>query len=58
MTTHEAECVAMKRQGAKHVAKLLAGKSQQEQLEFWRQRTDMLLDKQAKARSTSEVARQ
>jgi hypothetical protein len=42
MTTHEPECVAVKRRGAKHVAQLLAGKSQKEQLAFWRQRTERL----------------
>ena len=46
MTIREPECVSMKRRGATHVAKLLSGKSQQEQLEFWRKRTEHLLSQQ------------
>jgi len=42
MTTHEPECVTVKRRGAQHVAQLLSGKSPQEQLEFWRKRTERL----------------
>ena len=36
MTTHEPECVALKR-----VAQLLLGKSRQEELEFWSKRTEL-----------------
>ena len=43
MTVHEPECVALKRRGAIHVAKLLSGKSQHEQLEYWRERTRRLM---------------
>ena len=53
MTVHESECVAIKRRGAEHVAKLLAGKSPDEQLAFWQQRTAALLAKQATAKSQS-----
>jgi len=43
----EPECVALKRRGAEHVAKLIAGMSLQEQLDFWRKRTqDMLVRKE------------
>ena len=42
MITHEPECVILKRQGAKYVAKLLSGKSRQEEVEFWRKRTERL----------------
>lgn len=35
MTTREPQCVAFKRHGAKYVGQLLAGKSKQEELEFW-----------------------
>jgi hypothetical protein len=51
MTDREPECVALKRRGAEHVAKQLAGKSPQEQLDYWRRRTEALLAKQAKAKS-------
>ena len=53
MKAHEAKCVEMKRQGADHVAKQLAGKSVQEQLEYWDVRTKMLLAKQAASTATS-----
>lgn len=42
MTSYEPKCVALKRRGAEHVAQLLAGKTEQEQLEFWQQRTERL----------------
>ncbi len=35
----ESECVMLKRRGAEHVATLVAGMSQHEQLEFWQKRT-------------------
>lgn len=54
MTIREPDCVALKRRGAEHVAKLLAGKTQHQQLEFWHQRTQALLSKQAKAQTKSE----
>ena len=47
MKVHEAKCVAMKRQGAKYIAKQQAGMSTEERLEFWRMRTDLLMQKQA-----------
>jgi len=53
MKIRESECVALKRRGAEHVAQLLSGKSQQEQLEFWRKRTESLLSQQQQARSAS-----
>ena len=43
MALPEPECVALKRRGAAHVAQLLAGKNRQEQLKFWRQRTERLM---------------
>ena len=46
MTTHEPECVALKRRGAEHVAQLLSGKSRQEELEFWSKRTELLRSQQ------------
>jgi hypothetical protein len=35
--------------GAEHVAKLVAGMSLQEQLEFWRKRTEVMLARQKKS---------
>ena len=46
MTTREPECVALKRRGAEHVAQLLLGKSRQEELAFWRKRTERLRSQQ------------
>jgi len=46
MTIREPECVALKRRGAKYVAQLLSGKTQQEQLEFWQERTERLVSQQ------------
>lgn len=34
MTTCEPQCVSLKRLGAEYVARLLSGKSKQEELEF------------------------
>lgn len=42
MTVNEPKCVSLKRLGAKHIEKLLAKKSRQEELEFWRKRTEKL----------------
>jgi hypothetical protein len=36
----------MKRRGAKYVAQLLSDKSKAEQLDFWIERTEILLSKQ------------
>jgi hypothetical protein len=41
----EPKCVILKRLGAEHVATLLAGMSLQEQLEFWRKRTELMLNR-------------
>jgi hypothetical protein len=54
MMTHEPECVALKRRGAEYVAKLLVGKTQRQQLEFWQQRTQALMSKQVQAQTKSQ----
>ena len=46
MKVREPECVMLKRRGAEHVAKLVAGMSLPEQLVFWRQRTEAMLVRQ------------
>lgn len=46
MITHESECVALKRKGAKYVEQLLSGKSREEELEFWSKRTKRLQSQQ------------
>jgi len=42
----ESECVLLKRRGAEHVEKLIAGMSLQEQLVFWQKRTETMLERQ------------
>ena len=54
MTTREPECVALKRRGAEYVGQLLSGKSKQEELEFWRKRTERLRSRQKPKTSESE----
>ena len=58
MTTRirEPECVELKRRGAEHVAKLIAGMSLQEQLEFWRKRTQAMLGRQRESHQRKAVA--
>jgi len=58
MTTmiREPECVILKRRGAEHVAKLVAGMSLQEQLEFWRKRTETMRKRQKKLRQKQAIA--
>ena len=38
------DCVDMKHRGAEKVQAKLAGMSREQQLEYWRERTDVLLD--------------
>lgn len=47
-TIREPECVILKRRGAEHVAKLVAGLSLQEQLAFWQKRTQAMRARQKK----------
>lgn len=47
MKTKAFDCVEMKRQGAALVQQRLAGMTRQEQLEYWRQQTDLLRQRQA-----------
>ncbi len=42
MKSKEKKCIALKRNGAAHVLKLLSGKSEQDELEFWAARTRRL----------------
>ena len=47
MTTNpEPECVRIKRRGAEHVTRLIGKMTLDEQLAFWRQRTDRLRKRQ------------
>ena len=55
-TIHEPECVRLKRRGAKHVAKLVAGLSVQEQLAFWHKRTEAMRERQRKSIQKRAIA--
>ena len=54
MTTREPECVVLKRRGAEYVAQLLSGKSKQEELAFWAERTERLRSRQKPEKTSSE----
>ena len=54
MIIPEPECVLLKRRGAEHVRQLTDGMSVQEQLEFWRKRTEAMLERQKKVRQNIE----
>ncbi len=51
MKIREPECVALKRQGAEYVSSLLKDKTQSEKIEFWKKRTEALLEKQTEYKS-------
>ncbi len=42
MKIKESKCVTLKRMGSDYVLKLLSGKSEEEELEFWATRTKRL----------------
>ena len=42
MTIREPECVSLKRRGAARIYQQLAGKSMEEQLDFWRTRNERI----------------
>ena len=50
------ECVLLKRRGAEHVAKLVTGMTLQEQLEFWRKRTNAMLVRQEQSHQKKTIA--
>lgn len=51
MTTNpEPECVRIKRRGNEHVRQLIGTMTLEEQLEFWRQRTEGLRKRQEQQR--------
>ncbi len=50
----ETECVALKRRGVEYRGQLLAGKSKQEELEFWDKRTERLRSRQKSETAESE----
>ena len=52
MKTKTFDCVEMKRRGAAIVQQKIAGMTPQEELEFWREQTELLRRAQKEARQT------
>ena len=46
----EPDCVRLKRRGAEHVARLIERMTLEEQLQFWRNRTEALRQRQVEQR--------
>ncbi len=44
--TQESKCVTLKRRGSEHVANLIEGMSLQEQVDFWKKRTRLMIERQ------------
>jgi hypothetical protein len=55
MKAKELDCVEMQHQGAKDIREKLAGKTGEEQLEYWRKRTENLHTRQKMLRKKHEV---
>ena len=53
-TRHEPHCVKIKRRGAEHVARQIAGMSLAEQLAYWKARTEAMQRRQKEARVQAE----
>ena len=51
---HDPECVAIKRRGAERVRRLVEGMSRDEELEFWRKRTENMRARQEASKSKAE----
>lgn len=57
MTTNpEPECVRLKQSGAEHVARLTERMTLEEQLQFWRNRTEALRQRQVEQRKTKSAS--
>jgi hypothetical protein len=52
----EPQCVLLKQRGAEHVAKLITGMSEQQQLEFWQKRTKAMLVRQEESHQKKAIA--
>jgi hypothetical protein len=53
-TRPEPHCVEIKRRGAEHVARQIAGMSLAEQLAYWKTRTEAMQRRQKEARVQAE----
>jgi hypothetical protein len=56
MTNSEPKCIQWKRQGAERVAAQTANMSREQELEFWRQKTEQLRARQAQQRQSDLLA--
>ena len=48
------DCVEMKRRGAEHVRNQIGGMAPEQELEFWRRKTDELRNNQKQIRDSSK----
>ncbi len=51
----EHKCVELKRHGAEYVERLVSCLTSQEQLEFWQNRTESMLNRQRESRNTKAL---
>jgi len=56
MTSPEPKCIQWKRQGAERVAAQTANMSREQELEFWRKKTEQLRARQAQQRQADLLA--
>jgi len=56
MTNPESKCIQWKRQGAERVAAQTANMSREQELEFWRQKTEQLRARQIQRRQMDRLA--
>ena len=56
MTNPEPKCIQWKRQGAERVAAQTANMSREQELEFWRQKTEQLRARQIQRRQMDRLA--
>ncbi len=56
MMNHEPKCIQWKRQGAEKVAALTVNMSREQELEFWRKKTELLRTRQASRKKEQEAS--
>ena len=56
MTSPEPKCIQWKRQGAERVTAQTANMSREQELEFWRQKTEQLRARQVQQRQSDLLA--
>jgi hypothetical protein len=56
MMSNEPKCIQWKRKGAERVASLTAGMSREQELEFWRKRTELLRTRKNRQKQDKKTA--